>query len=310
MFHHFHGENHPKVQGSIDSIEFEQILSWLEQNYNLLSADVFLDRFLKEKLGQGDICLSFDDALLCQFEIAVPILAKKDLSSFFFVYSSILTGNPDYLEIYRYFRTTCFTNIDDFYSKFFELVKVSIGPIYSENMTRFSKSNYLVAYPFYSWNDRWFRFLRDNVLGRNAYSEIMSQLMIKENFDPVDCFSKLWMGSNEIKQISCDGHLVGLHSHSHPTKMSDLTFYEQKHEYETNFQHLKKLTRNMDLVSMSHPCGDFNADTLEVLESLGIKIGFGSSMKQDQWAGRFCVPREDHSNVAKAIKSEIDHIYR
>jgi len=83
MFHHFHGENHPKVQGSIDSIEFEQILSWLEQNYNLLSADVFLDRFLKEKLGQGDICLSFDDALLCQFEIAVPILAKKDLSSFF-----------------------------------------------------------------------------------------------------------------------------------------------------------------------------------------------------------------------------------
>ena len=79
-----------------------------------------LQKFEENKLGEGDICLSFDDGLLCQFDVAAPILRSRNIKAFFFVYSSVFAANPDMLEIFRYFRTSCFENIDDFYELFFD----------------------------------------------------------------------------------------------------------------------------------------------------------------------------------------------
>jgi len=72
MFHHFHGADHPKGQGSISGNDFEEMIDWLTERYNLLSADLYMESLEQGALKQDDICLSFDDALLCQADIAVP----------------------------------------------------------------------------------------------------------------------------------------------------------------------------------------------------------------------------------------------
>ena len=63
-----------------------------KEKYNLISADNLLIKLLK-KLSSNDICLTFDDTLKCQYDIAYPILKKEKLNAFYFIYSSVFDKN-------------------------------------------------------------------------------------------------------------------------------------------------------------------------------------------------------------------------
>lgn len=300
MFHHFHDEKHLPAQGSLCSKDFSDMIGYLGDRYNLIGANEYLEKFTSSKLKSNDICLSFDDALLCQYDIALPVLDAIGIDAFFFVYSSVLCGMPNNLEIFRYFRTSRFTSIDDFYLKFFSLVYQELDDQVGIYLSEFKLSNYLNAFPFYTENDRWFRYLRDQILGPDHYENLMLKLMEESEFYPQEIIGDLWMSESNVKEIAARGHVVGLHSFSHPTQMSKLTHDEQLHEYGKNYLHLSSLVG--DVVAMAHPCGDYNQNTLEVLNRLGIRMGFRSSLSTTKISGKFEVPREDHANIMKAMK--------
>ena len=117
MFHHFHGNGHIKTQGSIDQKKFIQIIKKIKKKYNLLNADNFYEKCISQKLKKNDVCLTFDDGLKCQYDIAYPILKKMKIKAFFFLYSSAI-NKPSNLEIIIYFRFRCFNDINDFYTNF------------------------------------------------------------------------------------------------------------------------------------------------------------------------------------------------
>ena len=300
MFHLFHNEKHLPSQGSLNSSDFSQMLDWLSGRFNLIGAREYLEKFESAKLSENDICLSFDDALLCQYDIAIPILKERGIDAFFFVYSSVFTGKPDNLEVFRYFRTNNFSAIEDFYYQFFELVEFELKDYLDQHRQVYSSLNYLSAFPFYTEGDKWFRYLRDQVLGVQKYEQLMIQLMAAKEFKPNDVIDDLWMSEDHLKDIANQGHLVGLHSHSHPTQMSKLNYEEQYIEYKKNLDHLNSIVG--DVVCMSHPCGDYNEDTLTVLDEMGIRIGFRSSLSETTIKGRFEIPRDDHANIYKAMQ--------
>ena len=66
------------------------------------------------------VCITFDDGLLSQYDIALPVLEKYQIKAFFFPHTSIFTNSVDYLETYRYFRTNYFNNINNFILLFFK----------------------------------------------------------------------------------------------------------------------------------------------------------------------------------------------
>ena len=199
MFHHFHSDHHPKGQGSISAQQFQRMIDWLGEKYNLLSAEEYQNRFLKNQLKKDDICLSFDDALLCQFDIAVPILNKNNLRAFFFVYSSPIEGTLNYLEIFRYFRTVAFSSIDEFYLQFFEKVQSIYGKEYFAEKKIFQHKDFLSAFPFYTYEDKWFRYLRDDFLGKNKYESLMLDIVSDHNFKMEEIKSKIII-SDEISK--------------------------------------------------------------------------------------------------------------
>ena len=86
MFHHFHDEIHQATQGSLDGSEFRSMIEWLNNNYSLIGASEYKEKFEKNILQANEICLSFDDALKCQYDIAIPILKDYGLDAFFFIY--------------------------------------------------------------------------------------------------------------------------------------------------------------------------------------------------------------------------------
>ena len=300
MFHHFHNENHLPAQGSLSSSDFIEMIEWLNANYSLINASEYEQKFQNKTLKSDDICLSFDDGLKCQYDIVVPVLRKFGLDAFFFIYSSIFTNNPDPLEIYRYFRTTEFGEIDDFYDQFNQAVKIKSSSNYLNHHSKYKKANYLSEFHFYTENDKWFRYLRDQYLTKDQYDEIMQNLMLQKSFDANKAKKDLWVSEQNLVDIDNQGHIIGLHSHTHPTKMSKLTRAQQLFEYQKNYEQLTQLI-GKPIKAMSHPCGDYNENTLNILSELKITIGFRSNMSVQSIQSRFEIPREDHANILKRM---------
>ncbi|ABO18058.1 polysaccharide deacetylase family protein [Prochlorococcus marinus] len=302
MFHHFHGDYHKPSQGSINKNDFERIIDYLQSKYLIINANSYLKKIINKSLKPNEICLTFDDALRSQYDIAIPILRQRNISAFFFIYSSVFSNNPSKLEIYRYFRSNYFQSIDQFYSQFFDIVKTNFRDKYNSELEQYKSLNYLSHFPFYTNSDKWFRYLRDVVLKEYNYDQIMLKIMNKCNFDKSSASKKLWIKTSQLKEMHQEGHIIGLHSYSHPTKIDNLPYQQQNEEYQKNLYHLKKVLNVEKIESMSHPCGRYNGDTLDILKDIGIKVGFRSNMSIKETKNSLEIPREDHSNILSRIK--------
>jgi len=304
MFHHFHDDNlYPsaKNSGSISATDFHSIIDYIEENYNLISPNEFTKKISNKTINDSDVCLTFDDSLKCQFDIAYPELKKRKLKAFFFVYSSLFSNKPPLLEFIRDFKLFYFKNIDEYYDCFFETIRLNYNLQYNSLLREF-KDDYLSSYVFYTLNDKKYRFLRDEIL-KDIYFEVLIGLMELKNYSIENRKSALFMTIENIKTLSNDGNIIGLHSHNHSTSFDQLSYKEQLKEYTLNYDFLTSVT-NKKITSMSHPLGKYNDDTLRILKKLGITIGFRDSLFPSNILSNLEIPREDHSNVLRLIKSK------
>jgi len=276
------------------------MIDWLNNNYSILNASQYKERFEKHALKETDICLSFDDALKCQYDIAVPIMERLGIEAFFFVYSSAFSNDPAPMEIFRYFRTTTYVAIDEFYEDFFKVVEQRGVKEFSSQYSKYQALDYLSAFLFYTENDKWFRYLRDQHLGIDQYYQIMGDLMLAKDFDINLAKQNLWMSEKDLLDTESKGHVIGLHSFTHPTQMSKLSKSEQKSEYQRNYEHLSSLI-GKPINVMSHPCGDYNDNTLSILTEMNIELGFRANMSTKEIRSPLEIPREDQANVFKEM---------
>jgi peptidoglycan/xylan/chitin deacetylase (PgdA/CDA1 family) len=300
MFHHFYGGAHPDVQGAISTAQFADILEFVGVK-RILDPYEWCERARRGALDERDLCITFDDSLRCQFDLALPVLESYGLKAFWFVYSSVFEGQFTPLEIYRWFRTTQFARIDDFYTAFDAAVAGS--PFSAEMETAlagFVARNYLAECAFYSDADRRFRFQRDVVLGPQRYDRIMGAMIDAAGVDMRAVGPSLWMDDACLRDLDSRGHIVGLHSYSHPMVMASLPPDDQAIEYLRNFQHLERVLGKKP-ETMSHPSGSYNAATLAILRNLGISVGFRTDMTLRN-GGILELPREDHADLLTRLQ--------
>lgn len=309
MFHHFHNNHiHTRSQGSINAKQLEKIINLIGKK-NILDPKVFISKFSKKDLKKNHVCITFDDGLKSQFDIALPVLKKFNIKAFFFIYTSIFTKNPDLLEVYRYFRTTEYKNINDFYKSFFSFCDPKVFSFLSKNQNVIKRIKNQIN--FYSINDIKFRLVRDKFISKKRYHQIMKEIFKSKNFKPKKILKKLFLSTKDVKQLINDGHEIGLHSHSHPTNFSNLNYNQQLKEYKNNLNFLKNKvsSKKINIISMSHPCGNYNKNTIRILKKMNIEIGFRQMMKKNINyknykinQSRYEIAREDHANIVKKFK--------
>ncbi len=309
MFHHFHDNKiHSKGQGSISRDQLLKIIKFIGRK-NILNANVFYEKLIANKLKDNETCLTFDDGIKCQFDVALPVLEELKIKSFFFVYTSIFVGKPDNLEIFRYFRTNFYENINLFYNDFYLNLDVDLKYFFKKN-SKILKFQ-IKKFPVFSVEDLKFRLIRDNFLSKKKYDSIMLKMIKKKKLDISQLYSKLFFSKKDLVKLDSLGHLVGLHSHNHPTKFENLTPMKQKHEYKKCLDIISNiLKKDKELISyMSHPCGNYDLQTLEILNQLGIKIGFKETMIVEKNKGmkrinnsNLEIARVDHSEIIKRMK--------
>ena len=276
MFHHFHGGKHKKCQGSISCEELEAIINSIPRQ-RIVNANEWISKAEGNRFNGDEVCLTFDDSLRCQFDVALPVLEKYKITAFWFLYTSIYEGVEERLEIYRRFRHEFFNDMDEFYEFFFLYLKKTLADnVFKEKMKNFDPSHYLKHCTYLTANDKKFRFVRDEVLSTASYTHFMDEIILLKGGRIRNLAEGLWLTRRQVKYLADHGHEIGMHSHTHPTKLSQLSLLDQKVEFENNIRVLKKLTGQTPR-SVSYPNNSFNKDTLDVLRSLDTKVGFRAS---------------------------------
>ena len=299
MFHHFHGQGYRVSQGSISADDLRHMLEAVDTS-RILPARVWVERAVDGRLRDGDLCLTFDDNLRCQFEIAVPVLREFGLSAFFFVYTSVNEGALERLEIYRYFRHEYFESMDEFYASFFAAVRRTPDATdVRDALSMFQPREYLPGYTYLSDNDKRFRFVRDRVLGRDRYARLMDEMLETHGCVPAQAARNLWMSNAELLQLRSEGHVIGLHSHTHPTLLEALSSEDQTWEYTTNKAYLTRLLCEAP-VAVSHPNNSYSSATLELLAGLGIAVGFRANMALSP-SSALELPRHNHTIIQREL---------
>tara|TARA_X000001036_G_scaffold316347_1_gene294747 strand:- start:750 stop:1721 length:972 start_codon:yes stop_codon:yes gene_type:complete len=310
MFHHFHDDEiHTNGQGSIDKDDFYKMINFIGRN-NILDADIFFEKFRQNKLKDNQVCLTFDDAIKCQFDIALPVLEELKIKCFFFVYTSMFEKKPDNLEFFRYFRMNYFNNIDEFYNNFYKFLDKDLKSIFEKYSNKIKEEK--IKFPHYSIEDIKFRLVRNNFLTKSEYEETMFLMFKEKQFNHYDFSKKLFFQKNDLKTLSNLGHLVGLHSHNHPTLLENLNYDEQKNEYKKCLSSISSILDKSqnEIKYMSHPCGSYNKDTLHVLKELGIELGFKHLMTIEPEKGMkkvnnssLEIARQDHAYIYRRMNS-------
>lgn len=296
MFHHFHGSGHEPVQGSLSETDLGRLLDGIGSG-RILPAREFLERSEAGDLPDDAICLTFDDTLRSQYDVAAPVLKERGLTAFFFVYTCVLDGGVGQFELHRQFRNRFFAGAGEFNREF--LGAIARGPHAARcaaALRDFDPAKYLQQYEFYSDDDRRFRFLRDDVLGAGPTADVTDALMAARGVTPQRLADGLWLRPTEVRELFDTGHLIGLHSHTHPLRMAELPPVQQEREFEMNLDRLEGLLRERQR-SMSHPSNSYGPETLDILKRLGVTLGFRSDMALG--LGRLEQPRQDHTGLGR-----------
>jgi len=292
MFHHFHDVKDKRhAQGSITSIQFEKIIINLGIE-NILSPIDWLKNYNKK--NNKKYCISFDDALLCQYNYALPILKKYNIKSIFFIYSSVFNKKIIEFEIFRRFRYLYYSSFIRFYNDFLEEY-YKYQKIYN---------NIKNICPFYTKEDIYFRIIRDQILKKNEFSKIMNSMISKKT--TIKKLSKnVWMKNHHLKLLSAKNHLLGLHGYNHSFDFKKLTYDQQESELTKNSNHLFKVTKKKPTI-IAYPSNSYNKNTINISKKLGVKFGFRANHedyhKYHKNFHDYEIPRLDHSVLMKNIK--------
>ncbi len=314
MFHHFHdGKQHVKSQGSITKEDLVKIIKFIGRK-NILDAEIFREKLLNNNLKENQVCFTFDDGIKSQIDIALPILEEYKIKSYFFVFTNIFEGVRNNLELFRYFRNNLFENINEFYDLFFREFEKNCSKNLNELLEKYKNDldNIKKISPFYSEKDIKFRLIRDKYFKDLEYVEFMQHLFKLKNFDIDDpkIIKKLNFDKSDLITLNSLGHSIGLHAHSHPMLLENLSYDQQREEYQNCIISISKIIQKSEnsIKSMSHPCGSYNSDTLKILENLNIDLGFKNTMLKEKKRGngkinnsKFEIARQDHTNILKKI---------
>lgn len=299
MFHHFHDDaGHPRIQGSVTADEFAALLQKIGIE-RFASPEEFEHCLNTNSVGAARFCITFDDSLRSQYDIARPVLDALGLKAYYFVYSSPFEGVVEPFEVHRYFRNIAFASVNEFYEAFYDEARQQGR---AEDVDRALKSEnarkYHQQFPFYSHEDRVFRYIRDVVFHRSEFDQVMAALISSKGFDVSTIAKRIWMDDSDLLALHRDGHSIGLHSYSHPTNFQQLSVEGQREEYERNMRHLSGLLGGAPTV-MAHPSNSYSEATLLLLKRMGVTCGFRADNTQLEYSN-LELPRVDHT-VADAL---------
>tara|TARA_B100001057_G_C22862477_1_gene955102 strand:- start:82 stop:1029 length:948 start_codon:yes stop_codon:yes gene_type:complete len=304
MFHRFKDlKNKNSSHGALTSKSLTKLIRFIGKK-RILNPDEWIKRLNEGSLKKKDICLTFDDGLKSQIRIALPVLERFNLKAFWFVHCNTLPNNFDKSEIFSILIVKKFKKYKKFLDKFFKYLNIDSKIFQSKSFKKYYNEE-ISLYNFYSKTELKYKFLRDIYFPRKKFENIMENFFRFYNLNVKDFYKNTWLDKKDLINLNKKGHMIGMHSFSHPYRMSKLTTKNQKTEYFKNFNYLRVILKKKP-IAMSHPLDSYNKNTLRILKNMGILCGFRSHLKTYKGfkinQSNLEMAREDPVNILKLIK--------
>lgn len=301
MFHRFKtAKSWNPTRGTLTPRNLTKIINLIGRK-RILDAEEWIEKLDKGELLNKHVCLTFDDGLKSQIKIALPILEKYKIKAFWFVHCKNSPNNFDKNEIFSLLIFKRFRNFTNFVNHFLTYSKIDNKVFNSKKFNHYYKEEKKL-YKFHSLTELKYKFLRDIFYSRKKFEDTMENFFKKYRLNVNKFYKNTWLDKKDLIELNKKGHVIGLHSFSHPYRMKLLSEKEQRNEYNKNYKYLKSIL-NKKPIAMSHPLDSYNHLSLKILKKLNIKCGFRSHTKFSK--GSKINPsflefaREDPSNILK-----------
>ena len=213
--------------------------------------------------------LTFDDGYASQYNLAYRYLNKLNIKAFYFPITSQIQNSN--LHLVNKVQLIC--NYSKNKQKILDEIKKNI---YGNNFKIFQESHKKINKRPSSYDDAASSLIKELLqksLSRKIRNKIVKILFEKYVFDTKG-HKKFYMGLKQLLKLKRDGNEIGIHSHNHYW-LSSLSKQKQQEEIKKSYNYLlKKKLINKTQWSFCYPFGDYNKDTVKILEKMNCKAAF------------------------------------
>lgn len=267
MYHHIH-----KYSSKFHSLHFDKFkrqINFLRKNYNILTPAEFYKKLKKKKFNKKDCVLTFDDGYTSQYNLAYKFLNKFNIKAFYFPITSQIQKSD--LHLINKVQLICNCSKDK--QKILDEIQKNIDQkkfkVLHENLKKTNKRS-----P--SYDDATTSLIK-NLLQKSLSHKIRNKIVkvLFEKYVPDTKKNKhFYMNLKQLLKLKKDGNEIGLHSHNHYW-LSSLSKQKQQEEIKKSYNYLlKKKLINKTQWSFCYPFGDYNKDTIKILNKMNCNAAF------------------------------------
>lgn len=274
MYHYvrpIRGSKFPNIKG-LELSGFLSQLDYLQSEYNIVSPEHFLSHLTDgTPLPPRPCLLTFDDGYRDHFDFVLPELLKRGLTAFFFPPACAIRDNQllDVNAIHFILAAK-----DDPKALLQDLKQQWA----QEGMT---EARWEALWSSMDLTDRFdvaevifFKRVLQRELSQPVRSRITQRLFEKYVKTSQQEFCKeLYMTQADLRELMAHGMYVGNHTYNH-IWLNSLSKTDQMQELVSSQKFLATLGAPQENWIMCYPYGGYNAETLEILRSLGCIAGF------------------------------------
>ena len=301
MYHYVRdlkGSKFTEIKG-LDIELFTEQIKYLAKHYHVVAMDELIDCIDNStQLPKKAALLTFDDGYFDHFDCVLPVLKRHQMQGSFYPPAKAILNNI----------------VLDVNKIHFILASVTDKNVLVNEL--FSKlDEYRKEYQLDS-NETYFK--KHAVAGRKDVPEVMFikqmlQVILPEELRLILCnyffnkyvtadetaFSReLYMSIEQIKNLKDNGMHIGSHGYDHYW-LGSLSKEKQEIEIDRSLEFLKLIGIDPDRWTMCYPYGNYNDDTLNILNNKGCKLALTTkpAIANINEYKRFELPRLDTNEI-------------
>lgn len=261
----------------------EHVREWAESN-RIINMDQFKKMIYNKDLENDKILLTFDDGTVDHYDVVYPILKKYGVSGIFFISSNVLRRKIlDVQKIHALLREINFEDLNKKFNSILSEMNLTYECDQKNNTYDSKDEKFLKQMLQY----RLIKTQRKKVINR-----LIKYFKIKIKFD------KIYLNKKKIIEMKKNGMYFGIHTVNH-IRLSLLS-------RENQIKEIKKCKKDIlsariiddETLIFSYPYGDYNHETIKILQELGIDLAF--TVQEGVITGESCksiIPRVDCKKI-------------
>jgi len=271
-YHYVHYEDGYPFKGLKGNTvgQFRKQVRVLKQEFEVLPAGAVI-RQMNKKSNHNFYCtICFDDGISDIYNYVFPILLDEGIQATLFISSSPVFEKK-VLSVQKIHLLIGELGIDEFRKRFLNLLRLRQGIYKLNDLAAYGIRHH---YRYDSPEIADFKMQLNFLLPYSVRDPILNEVFSSAFGDEAEISSKLYVSSDEIKEMSDKGMEIGSHFHSHSI-LAFLSDLQQQKEVEDGVGLIRRY--NKENLLFSYPFGEKNVwgnATIKALKEYEIKAAF------------------------------------